>query len=249
MVSSIISIIMAGGLGKRMSSNKAKVLHEVNGFPMIYYVIQNALAVHSERIFIVVGKYKFDIANAVGDMFSKDELDKIVFVNQPESILDGEICSLGTGDAVRACLTEFDNYQFRPDTRVLILSGDVPFVNRDELLNFSTYDNSIMVTNVVDPSGYGRVFLNEQHLSYIMEHALCDEEQLKCTVVNAGIYNLSMRVLRETIPKIELNTCKMEFLLTDFYLFTDTPIRVFFVSDVPKNINTHSDLLIVQSEN
>ena len=250
MDSSIVSIIMAGGLGKRMSSTKSKVLHEVNGFPMIYHVIQNALAVHCERIFIVVGKYKYDIADAVGKLFSKEILDKIVYVNQPESILEGELCSLGTGDAVRACLTEFDNYDFRPDTRVLILSGDVPFLDRNELLEFSKRNNSIMVANVNDPTGYGRIFINEcGNLSYIAEHALCDDEQLRCTFVNAGVYNLSMRVLRETIPKIELNTRKMEFLLTDFYLFTDKPIHIFFTSGVPKNINTLTDLLHVQSEN
>lgn len=245
---SIVSIIMAGGLGKRMSATKSKVLHKVNGFPMIYHVIQNALTVHCERIFIVVGKYKYDIADAVNELFSKEILDKIVYVNQPESILDGKLCSLGTGDAVRACLTEFDNYDFRPDTRVLILSGDVPFVDRTELLEFSKRNNSIMVANVDDPTGYGRIFFNEfLHLSYIVEHALCDEEQLRCTFVNAGIYNLSMRVLRETIPNIELNLHKKEFLLTDFYLFTDRPIHIFFTSGVPKNVNTLEDLQSVQS--
>ena len=250
MNSSIVSIIMAGGLGKRMSSTKSKVLHEVNGVPMIYHVIQNAVNVHCERIFIVVGKYKSDIVDAVRELFSKEILDKIVYVNQTESILEGELCSLGTGDAVRACLNEFDNYDFHPDTRVLILSGDVPFVNTDELLEFSQRNNSIMVANVDDPTGYGRVFINEYgNLSYITEHALCDEEQLRCTFVNAGMYNLSMRVLRETIPNIELNTRKMEFLLTDFYLFTDKPIHIFFTAGVPKNVNTITDLLNVQSQN
>ena len=34
----LVSTILAGGLGKRMSSTKAKVLHEINGKPMIFYL-------------------------------------------------------------------------------------------------------------------------------------------------------------------------------------------------------------------
>ena len=35
---SVIVIIMAGGLGKRMNSTIPKVLHKVNDYPMIYYL-------------------------------------------------------------------------------------------------------------------------------------------------------------------------------------------------------------------
>ena len=65
---SLISIIMAAGLGKRMSSDKAKVLHEVAGKPMLYHVIRNAIAIGSEKILIVVGKYKQDIISAMASL-------------------------------------------------------------------------------------------------------------------------------------------------------------------------------------
>jgi len=54
----MISIILAGGLGKRMNSGLPKVLHLVNDKPMIYYAILNALHLGSTHILIVVGKYK-----------------------------------------------------------------------------------------------------------------------------------------------------------------------------------------------
>jgi len=239
----LVSIIMAGGLGKRMSQTKAKVLHEIRGFPMIYYVIQNAILVGSDRIFIVVGKYKNQIKDAVSNLFSDDILQKIVYVIQPEVILDGKLCSLGTGDAVRACINAFDEYNYSKNTNVVILSGDVPFIDKDDLLNFSKCTNSIMVANVENPDGYGRIFLNENDdLSYIVEHSLCDDDQLQCCKVNAGIYNLSLRTLKETIPNIEINEKKKEFLLTDFYLFTENPIHVFNTRIVPKNVNTLTEL-------
>lgn len=243
----IVSIIMAGGLGKRMSSNKAKVLHEIKGFPMIYHVIQNALHVGCTKIFVVVGKYMHDIQCAIQKLFNIDVLDKIVYVIQPESLIDGNLCSLGTGDAVRSCLSVFEQYNFPKNTNVLILSGDVPFVDLQELSQFSSVANSIMISELNDPTGYGRVFTYKGYLSYIVEHAVCDQHQLRCNTVNAGIYNLTLKTLLETIPKIEINNIKMEFLLTDFYLFTETPIKVFHSSNVPKNINTVNDLRIANS--
>ncbi|MDP3285298.1 MAG: NTP transferase domain-containing protein, partial [Desulfobacterales bacterium] len=42
MTSKIAAVILAAGLGKRMKSDKAKVLHEINGKPMVMYVIETA---------------------------------------------------------------------------------------------------------------------------------------------------------------------------------------------------------------
>ena len=240
---SLVSIFMAGGLGKRMSSTTAKVLHEIRGKAMIHYVIQNALDIGCEQIFIVVGKYKPDIEAYVMSSFSSDVLERIVFVSQNEIIMDGQTCSLGTGDAIRSCLDLFPQYNCDENTNVVVLSGDVPFIDLHQLSLFSKMPNSIMVANVDDPTGYGRVFLNDQgSLSSIVEHALCNKQQLLCQCVNAGVYNLSVRLLNETIPNIELNVRKKEFLLTDFYLFTDVPISCFVLSHVPRNVNTLTDL-------
>lgn len=240
---SLASIIMAGGLGKRMSLTKPKVLHDIRGKPMIDYVIQNALDIGSQIIFIVVGKYKNLIQESVSNHFTPEILNKIVFVTQYESFIDGKLCSLGTGDAIRSCLDVFDAYNCTSNTNVVILSGDVPFIDIKQLTHFSNLTNSIMVSNVPNPHGYGRVFSNDQgHLSYIVEHALCDEEQLLNTYVNAGVYNLTVKLLKQTIPNIEINPNKKEFLLTDFYLFTDTPISCFLLPHVPANVNTLHDL-------
>ena len=100
-----------------------------------------------------------------------------------------------------------------------------------------------MVSSVENPKGYGRVFLNNQgFLDNIVEHALCDQQQLTCTTVNAGVYNLTSQILHETIPYIEINPVKKEFFLTDFYKHTNTPISCFTLSHVPKNINTLEEL-------
>ena len=126
---------------------------------------------------------------------------------------------------------------------MIILSGDVPYVHPRQLLTFSKAENAIMVSTLKDPTGYGRVFMNaDKHLVKIIEQLQCDKEQLSCNLVNAGIYNLTVELLEESIPNIELNEEKKEFFLTDFYLHTSKPIQCFFLPQVPKNVNTLAEL-------
>ena len=239
----LVSTILAGGLGKRMSTTKAKVLHEINGKPMIFYVIQNAIDIGSELIFIIVGKYKNDIHQSLLSLFPPAVFQKFIFVDQPETSLQGELCCLGTGDAIRSCLSVFEEYHLSPQTNILILSGDVPFIDYQHLLTFSKLSNAIMMSHVPEPQGFGRIFHDKfKNLQHIVEHDLCDPQQLRCNTVNAGIYNLSYNVIQNTIPYIEMNPHKKEFFLTDFYKYTDTPIFCYLLPFVPKNINTLKEL-------
>ena len=50
-----VAIILAAGQGKRMNSDKAKVLHEVCGRPMIHYVVDAARGAGAKTIVVVVG--------------------------------------------------------------------------------------------------------------------------------------------------------------------------------------------------
>src|SRR3954449_11720948 len=50
-----VAIILAAGQGKRMKSEKAKVLHEVCGRPMINYVVDAARGAGARTIIVVVG--------------------------------------------------------------------------------------------------------------------------------------------------------------------------------------------------
>src|SRR6516165_355798 len=50
-----VAIILAAGQGKRMKSEKAKVLHEVCGQAMIRYVVEAARGAGARTIVVVVG--------------------------------------------------------------------------------------------------------------------------------------------------------------------------------------------------
>ena len=49
------AIILAAGMSKRMKTQKAKVLHEVCGRPMLSYVLDSCRQAGVKKIFVVVG--------------------------------------------------------------------------------------------------------------------------------------------------------------------------------------------------
>src|SRR4029077_13501187 len=91
-----VAIILAAGQGKRMKSEKAKVLHEVCGRPMIRYVVDAARGAGAKTIVVVVGYAADQIREYLGH-----EPD-VVFANQTEQ--------LGTGHAVKSCRSLLAGY-------------------------------------------------------------------------------------------------------------------------------------------
>jgi CTP:molybdopterin cytidylyltransferase MocA len=61
-----IVLIMAAGLGTRMKSERAKVLHEVAGRPMIAWAVETARAAGAERVVAILG-HQFDAVKAMLD--------------------------------------------------------------------------------------------------------------------------------------------------------------------------------------
>src|SRR3989338_5898616 len=106
----IITIILAAGLGKRMKSGLAKVLHPVAGIPMILYPVKVAEEISSERIIVVVGHQ----ADSVKDAIAGRNVD---------IVLQGE--QKGTADAVRLAMNSLIEYK----GVVLIFCCDVPLIN------------------------------------------------------------------------------------------------------------------------
>lgn len=124
-----IAIILAGGLGKRMGSPIPKVLHSINNKSMLIHILENCIPI-VDRVFIVVGKFRRDIEFAIEtQMPSADLRRKIRFVNQhyPK----------GTGHAIQ-CLKQdpflAEELAMATDARVLILSGDVPLISRETMM-------------------------------------------------------------------------------------------------------------------
>src|SRR6266851_5529084 len=111
-------LILAAGLGTRMKSRVAKVLHKLGGRPLIAHVCRAAAALDPRSIFVVVGHQAGDVETAVDNELGAGQA---IFITQSEQ--------RGTGDAVMAARDQLGEN----DSTVLILSGDVPLVRAETL--------------------------------------------------------------------------------------------------------------------
>lgn len=221
---------MAAGKGKRMKNpDKSKVMYELNGKPMIEYVIKLALKINSEIIIPVVGHQKEAVINFINEKFAEDR-NKIKFAYQD--------IQLGTGHAVMQA--EEILKDFNGD--VLILSGDVPMLKYETVrlfLNFhfeNNFDASLISAVVDDPSGYGRVLRDESEKFYdIREEKDCNEEEKRCKEMNSGIYIIDNKILSEALKTLKTDNAQGEYYLTDVFRYfknNGKKIGAFAIKDI-----------------
>ena len=233
------TIILAGGLGKRMNSDIPKVLHKVNGTPMICHVIREAMKLNTKEIMIVVGRYKEIINKTVQLFCSKQECKKLMYIDQEDKTIDGQIKTMGTGDAINCCVSHLKELRVNGNENVVILSGDVPLIKHSTIELLLKEKNTLLTTILGDPYGCGRIFTNNYNeIVKIVEDKDCNEEEYKCKKVNCGIYNLNIDTIIQCVPLITNNNKSNEYYLTDIVEIART-----------RNIPIYPILLPLQSTN
>ena len=204
---STIAIVMAGGLGKRMESPIPKVLHKLNDIPLIVNILSKLILLNKnvkmEKIFIVVGKYKEQIQNTIEAYLT---IKNIEYIYQEEA--------LGTGHAILCCRDELLKY---PNSDILILSGDVPMLTNITMLELlkKPSQTKIIVANMENPTGYGRIITENGKFIKITEQKDCNDIQLSITKVNTGIYCITSNLLCKYLPHLKNNNNQKEYYLTD----------------------------------
>jgi UDP-N-acetylglucosamine diphosphorylase/glucosamine-1-phosphate N-acetyltransferase len=202
--SEIAVVILAAGLGTRMKSDRAKVLHEVLGRPMVSYVVETAVKVVSENIILVIGHQAAKVKDAV------DGFARVRYAHQPEQ--------LGTGHAVACALPEIP----AGCRHVLILCGDVPLVTESTVRALigdhlkSQRDATVLAMQVECPTGYGRILIDiEGRVAAIVEETDATVDQKTIKVVNTGIYCVEIKFLTQALHKIKNDNAQGELYLTD----------------------------------
>lgn len=198
----IIAIVMGAGKGKRMKSNKSKLVHKIYGKELIKRAVETAKKADIKEIITVVGYKKEQVQEVL-----KDEVKYAV---QEEM--------LGTGHAVMQAVSYLENKK----GKVLVLNGDVPLL-RPETLNkiieksIENKEYATLLTAVYDnPKGYGRIVRDEGgNIEAIIEEKDATEEQKEIKEINAGVYCFDIEELLKALKEITPNNAQGEYYLTD----------------------------------
>lgn len=236
----LVAIILAAGLGTRMKSDKAKVLHEINGKPMVMYVIETAKKIAGNNIVVVVGRQADNVKKTVSDIY------EVIFALQEKQ--------LGTGHAVQCALPMIPEHT----EQILILCGDVPLLSYDTVAKL--YDNhirekrdlSILAVSIENPQGYGRIIMDKnQSVLGIVEEADATADQKKIKTINSGIYCVKKDFLEYSLNKIKSDNAQGELYITDIVkigYMENRKVGVIIGEDREEitGINSMHDLMVVE---
>jgi len=197
-------VILAAGLGTRMKSKKAKVLHRAGGKSLVQHVVDTALALAPpERIFVVVGHQAEEVRRAV-------TTPGIGFIEQVEP--------KGTGHAVvvgRAQLEGLGGY-------LMVLYGDCPLLRVETLRQLIAIETAggaaatLLTAEMADPTGYGRVLRDAGgHVTEIVEQKAATAEQLAIREANMGIYCFRADLFWKHVGELGTDNPAGEYYLTD----------------------------------
>ena len=192
-------VILAAGQGKRMHSDKPKVLHTLAGHPLLQHVLEAATQLApAKNICVVYGHGGEAVPQAMSSYGTAFAL---------------QLPQLGTGHAVQQALPHLPNSGL-----TLVLYGDVPLIQPDTLKKMLTQVEAVtLLTLTLDnPAGYGRIVRDAaNNLSRIVEEKDATPEQRAIREVNTGILAAPTHLLRDWLDKLNNNNAQREYYLTD----------------------------------
>jgi bifunctional UDP-N-acetylglucosamine pyrophosphorylase/glucosamine-1-phosphate N-acetyltransferase len=197
-------VILAAGLGTRMKSRRAKVLHQAGGKTLIEHTVDSALSIAApERVFAVVGYQADQVRSVVASR-------GIRFIQQTEQ--------KGTGHAVMA-----GRDPLAPLGGLMVVYyGDCPLIPAavlGALVNQQRKSDAAatMVTaELEDPTGYGRVIRDATgRVLAVVEQKAGTPEQLAIREANIGIYCFRADLFWKHVDELRPNNPAREYYLTD----------------------------------
>ncbi len=199
----IRAIVLAAGKGTRMKSERSKVLHEVCGRPMLWYVLEALRGGGIEDVVVVVNE----------ELAGEIERFGVTSALQREQ--------LGTGHAVRIAL---DRLRPQRGGRIVVASGDMPLVTSElfaataRSLDGAAGEAAAMALVTAKmplPSYFGRIVRRGDGVERIVEVRDATPEELTIDEMNAGIYAFDEDALRDAVTKLRDDNAQKEYYLTD----------------------------------
>ncbi len=196
----MLAIILAGGKGTRMKSDRPKCLIPLLGKPMISYLIKTLKDMDIDKIYVVVSYKK--------EMVKENIKERVIFVEQRKP--------LGTADAVKSCKKEIENM----NDNILILAADMPLIKKEVLLELikkhivNNNDLTVLSTTIDNPSGLGRIIRKNNKVIKIVEEKELSKKE-NTNEVNTSVYCIKSKVLINNIDRITNHNQSKEYYFTD----------------------------------
>ena len=195
-------LVLAAGKGTRMNSQKSKVLHEIAGLPLVCHVIEAIKPLEADNLVVVIAP-------------GQEELGEIV---NPASIRIQEK-SLGTGDAVKAGLSNLKNLS----GTVLVAFGADPMITTSTLRRLISAreiadppDVVVLGFRTENPDRYGRLVLDaDGKLERIVEVSEAHTIDKPVELYNAGVMAVNGAKIIEFLEALSPENGKKEYYLTD----------------------------------
>jgi bifunctional UDP-N-acetylglucosamine pyrophosphorylase/glucosamine-1-phosphate N-acetyltransferase len=239
MKSPINVVILAAGLGTRMKSKRAKVLHRAGGLTLVEHVVNAATAITPpEHVTVVVGSQAEQVKASLAHA-------GVQFIEQKEQ--------KGTGHALLMCRDTLASQ----GGLVVVTYGDGPLLSRatlQELVDRQASSNgaaTLITTRLADPTGYGRIIQGKDgEVQAIIEQKAATPQQLAIPLINSGIYCFRADLLWKHISEIGTENPAREYYLTDIVEILNRAghkVAALEVSDSQEllGINTRAELAVV----
>ncbi|MFM2070386.1 MAG: hypothetical protein RLZZ623_649 [Actinomycetota bacterium] len=199
----LTAVILGAGKGTRMRSELPKVLHPVDGTPMIVHALTSARAAGVDRVICVIG-------------YGRELLEEALHPLGVETAF--QELQLGTGHAV-SCAKDL-----LVDTvgDVLVLYGDMPLLSAETINSLVARRRELDAAAVVltieldNPPDFGRIVRDESGaVRRIVEVKDCAPDELAIREVNVGAYCFDNSRLLAALGSLGNNNAQGEYYLTD----------------------------------
>src|ERR1700724_3396369 len=229
-----LTIVLAAGEGTRMRSTLPKVLHPVAGQPLLAHVLGAVPKGAGAATAVVIGPNH----EAVAAEARRLRPDAATFVQAER---------LGTAHAVLAAREAIA----RGADDLLVAFGDTPLISADTFARMRAplakgAALSVLGFRAADPTGYGRLLLEGDHLVAIREQADATPEERKITLCNAGVMAFDGRKALDILDQIGNANSKGEYYLVDaFSIVRELGLEAVVIEtseDEVRGINTKAQL-------
>ena len=241
----VTAVILAAGEGKRMQSDRAKVLHEIAGKPLLEHVLVACERAGIPRAVVVVGARKEQVTAFLERRASAMEVRSAV-----------QDVQRGTGHALSCALPVVTAM---PDAKdLVVLCGDAPLIRAHtigELLRVHRGRDAgatILTADLEDPTGYGRIVRTAAgDVARIVEHRDASEEERALTEINSADYVFDRAAVTDALARVTDDNRQGEFYLTDTIALLEAegrPILALKVDDPREVLGVNTPEQLAEAE-